>query len=74
MKSILSIKNLNKSFGNNQVLKNFSYEFKEKTIYALMGANGSGKTTLFNLLSGFLESDIGQVLFQNSSIDNLKPY
>jgi len=71
---MLTIKNLNKSFGNNQVLKNFSYEFKEKTIYALMGANGSGKTTLFNLISGFLESNSGQILFRNQAIENLKPH
>jgi len=74
MKTILKIKNLNKSFGNNQVLTNFSYSFKEKTIYALMGANGSGKTTLFNLLSGFLSSDSGQILLKNSSIEKLKPH
>lgn len=74
MKTILRIDNLKKSFGSNHVLRNFSYEFKAKNIYALMGANGSGKTTLFNLLSGFLESDSGQILFKNNNITNLKPY
>ena len=71
---MLTIKNLNKSFGNNQVLSDFSYHFKAKTIYPLMGANGSGKTTLFNLLSGFLTSDSGQILLKNNSIENLKPH
>jgi len=74
MKTILEIKNLKKSFGSNNVLKDFSYEFKEKTIYALMGANGSGKTTLFNLLSGFLQSDDGKILFKNKAIEKLKPF
>lgn len=74
MKTILKIENLNKSFGKNKVLQNFSYTFKEKTIYALMGANGSGKTTLFNLLSGFLQSDAGQILFQEKSIAKLQPF
>ena len=74
METILKIKNLNKHFGCNQVLKNFAYEFKEKSIYALMGANGSGKTTLFNLLSGFIERDSGQILFKKNSLENLKPY
>ena len=73
MKTILEIKDLKKSFGSNNVLKDFSYEFKEKTIYALMGANGSGKTTLFNLLSGFLQSDDGKILFKNRAIEKLKP-
>ena len=71
---MLTIRNLNKSFGSNKVLTNFSYAFKAKTIYALMGANGSGKTTLFNLLSGFLTSDSGQILLKNNSIENLKPH
>jgi len=74
MKTILKIKNLKKSFGSNNVLKDFSYEFKEKTIYALMGANGSGKTTLFNVLSGFLQSDDGKILFKNQPIEKLKPF
>lgn len=74
MKTILEIKDLKKSFGSNNVLKDFSYEFKEKTIYALMGANGSGKTTLFNLLSGFLQSDDGKILFKNKAIEKLKPF
>jgi len=71
---MLKIKNLTKSFGSNKVLNNFSYSFKERTIYALMGANGSGKTTLFNLLSGFLPSDGGEILFKNHPIQNLKPH
>jgi len=74
MKTILKIKNLKKSFGSNNVLKDFSYEFKEKTIYALMGANGSGKTTLFNVLSGFFKSDDGKILFKNKAIEKLKPF
>ena len=71
---MLKIKNLTKSFGSNQVLNNFSYSFKERTIYALMGANGSGKTTLFNLLSGFLPSDGGEIRFKNHPIQNLNPH
>ena len=39
-----------------------------------MGANGSGKTTLFNLLSGFIQSDAGQILFKDKPIDNLNPH
>jgi len=74
MKTILKINNLKKSFGKNDVLTNFSYEFKEKTIYALMGANGSGKTTLFNLLSGFLQSDAGEIFFKGKSIEKLKAF
>jgi len=71
---MLIIKNLKKNYGNNQVINDFSYHFKEKTIYALMGANGSGKTTLFNILSGFTKSDNGKIIFKNNSIEQMKSH
>jgi ABC-type branched-subunit amino acid transport system ATPase component len=71
---VLVVNNLKKSFGAKDVLDGFSYSFEEKKIYALMGANGSGKTTLFNLISGFLKVDSGEILFKNRPINNLLPY
>ncbi len=71
---MLKIKNLKKSFGQNQVLDDFSYHFKDNTIYALMGANGSGKTTLLNIISGFLDSDDGKILFKDIAIEQLNPH
>jgi len=71
---MLKIINLSKSFGNNVVLKDFSYHFRSHTIYALMGANGSGKTTLFHLLGGFLRGDAGQILFKERDIMTLPPH
>lgn len=70
---MLIIKNLKKSFGENKVLTDFSYHFSDGTIYALMGVNGSGKTTLFNILSGFISSDEGDIVFKTESIHHLKP-
>lgn len=71
---MLKLKNLSKSFGNQDVLKDLNYHFKPKTVYALMGANGSGKTTLFNLLGGFLKSDDGEIRFKDTSIGNMSPH
>jgi len=71
---MLKIKNLSKSFGSNDVLKEFSYHFKPKTVYALMGANGSEKTTLFNVLGGFLKADSAEMIFKNESITNMLPH
>ena len=71
---MLKIKNLYKSFGNNIVLYDFSYHFEPKTIYALMGANGSGKTTLFNIISGFLQGDKGEITFKGKNIFALTPH
>lgn len=49
---ILEIKNLSKSYGMNEVLKNINFKFESGKIYGLIGKNGAGKTTFFNCLNG----------------------
>lgn len=71
---MLTIKNLNKSFGTQNILDGLNYNFKPNTIYALMGANGSGKTTLYNLINGFLSIDSGKLLFNETDITQLLPH
>ena len=48
------IKNLNKSFGNIQAIKDLSLNIEKGKITGLIGADGSGKTTLIRLISGLL--------------------
>ncbi|HHH18940.1 MAG TPA: ATP-binding cassette domain-containing protein [Campylobacterales bacterium] len=71
---MLTIQNLTKNFGSQNVLDNLSYHFQPNTIYALMGANGSGKTTLYNLINGFLSIESGKLIFNDTDITNLPPY
>lgn len=59
----LIIKNVQKKFKDNQVLKGASYRFQEGQIYGLLGRNGAGKTTLFNILYGELLADDGKAEF-----------
>lgn len=58
----LIIKNLNKSFDNKVIFKNFSYEFLNTGIYILRGDSGSGKTTLLRIIAGLDNSFTGEVL------------
>lgn len=58
---VISIKGLSKSFGKKTVLDNIDLEFKEGTIYGLLGRNGAGKSTLMNLIAGRLAPDCGSV-------------
>jgi branched-chain amino acid transport system ATP-binding protein len=71
---MLTLKNISKNFGTQQVLNGLSYHFKPQTIYARMGANGSGKTTLYNLISGFLPVDSGQLLFNGVDMSQYSPH
>ena len=61
MSTLISCKQLNKSFGNKQVLKEVSFEIPTGEIIALVGPNGAGKTTLFSILCNYLSPTSGEV-------------
>ena len=56
----LVIKNLKKSFGKKEVLKDINFTFEKGKIYGLLGRNGAGKTTFFNCLNEDIEIDEGE--------------
>lgn len=51
MENIVSVKSINKSYGEVRVLKNISFEVKTGEIFGLIGPDGAGKTTLFRILT-----------------------
>lgn len=53
---VIEVKNLSKAYGTNIVLKNKSFVFESKKLYAIVGHSGSGKTTLFNII-GLIDND-----------------
>lgn len=55
----LELKDIQKGFGNQSVLKGCSYTFEQGNIYGLLGRNGAGKTTLFNILYEEMKQDSG---------------
>ena len=59
--------NINKSFGDKQVLKDFSLSVKKGERVCLMGASGCGKTTVLNLLLKVIMPDSGKVVCGDSS-------
>lgn len=64
---LLSIEQVNKSYGKNQVLSDISFDIYKGEICGLVGQNGAGKTTLMRILSGLIGKDSGQ-------IKQLQPY
>ena len=59
--NILSVNDLNKSFEGVKAVDDVSFELKKGCITALIGPNGAGKTPVFNLITGFLRPDRGDV-------------
>lgn len=62
----ISLKNIKKSFGGNDILKGVTFDVNDGERVALLGANGAGKTTLLKILSGQLEPDEGEVILPAS--------
>lgn len=62
----IQIRNLCKSFQDNQVLRSVNLDVKEKEIVVLMGLSGSGKTTLLRCLCDLETADCGEILINDS--------
>ena len=65
----LEIKNLNKSYGKKEVLKNINFTFEEGKIYGLLGRNGAGKSTFFNALNEDIKIDSGECFLDNKKLE-----
>lgn len=60
-KKILELKNINKSFGEKILLKDFSYSFQRGEKVGIVGKNGAGKSTLLNIIQGIEPKDSGEI-------------
>jgi branched-chain amino acid transport system ATP-binding protein len=69
---LLEISNLQKSFGGLAAVNSLNLTIEEGDVVGLIGPNGAGKTTVFNLISGHLQPDTGQVYFRGENIVGLK--
>ena len=65
---MISLKNITKSFGGFEAVKNLSIEITEGEIYGLLGSNGAGKSTTINILLGFLEPDEGEAFIDGINV------
>jgi ABC-type branched-subunit amino acid transport system ATPase component len=72
--NILETKNLTKEFDGLVAVDNLSMSLERGKITSLIGPNGAGKTTVFNILTGFLAPDIGEVIFNGKNIAGLAPH
>ncbi|MCI8345330.1 MAG: ATP-binding cassette domain-containing protein [Clostridia bacterium] len=64
----LTIKNVNKSYGDKKVVDNISLEINKPGVYGLLGTNGAGKTTTIRMLLGILKKDSGEINWNGKEV------
>lgn len=65
--TVLSLKNIFKSYGRVQALNNLSFDVPEGSIFGILGPNGSGKTTLLSIVLDVLKADKGHYFWMNAT-------
>lgn len=70
---MLSVENLNLSFGGIKAVDQVSFHINEHELLGLIGPNGAGKTTVFNMISGFYRADSGVMKLREDVINEYSP-
>ncbi len=72
--ALLEVQNVRRAFGGVVAVDGVSFRVESGQIKAIIGPNGAGKTTLFNIISGMLRSETGQITFKDRPILGLEPF
>ena len=67
----LNLKSINLKLDDRQILKNVSLEINEGEIVSVIGPNGAGKSTLLNVLTGDINPDSGDTVYDNVQLDKI---
>ncbi|PCH98738.1 MAG: ABC transporter ATP-binding protein [Rhodobacteraceae bacterium] len=73
MSTLLKLDHINKSFGAITVADDLSFSVNSGEALGVIGPNGAGKTTMFNLITGTLRPDSGQINFDGRDITTVSP-
>lgn len=65
----ISIRNLNKSYENEEIFKNFNFDFYDEKVNCIIGKSGCGKSTLLNIVAGLTEIQSGEI--QGGSLSDI---
>src|SRR6201988_1380329 len=68
-KTIISVRNLVKNYGNFQAVKEISFDVKEGEIFGLLGPNGAGKSTTLEIIETLREKTSGEVIVDGLNLD-----
>lgn len=68
MENAIEVRGVNKSFGDEHVLKDVTHSFEKGKIHGIVGNNGSGKTVLMKCICGFLRPDTGEIFVNHKQV------
>ena len=68
---MLELKNITKSYGDQLILSDVSFQVKEKELVSILGPSGSGKSTLLQIIGLLNPADSGSILLDNVECTNL---
>ena len=74
MNSIIEFKNVTLSYGKRIILDNINFKINESQIFGMLGPNGVGKSTIFNLITGLINPDSGQIKINGEDVTNFPIY
>lgn len=69
----LTVRNLNKYYGDFKALDDINFEISEGQFVTLLGPSGCGKTTLLRIIAGFMGSDSGEIYFGDTLMNDVPP-
>jgi len=68
------MENISLSYGKRKILENVSFKINHGQILGMLGPNGVGKSTIFNLITGLIKPDYGEIKFNNTNVINFPIY
>ena len=71
---LFTARGLSKSFGAVRVIQDLGFDVQHGEVLGILGPNGAGKTTLFNLISGDVELDAGQMSYEGQPLRHEPPF
>tara|TARA_B100000945_G_scaffold215299_1_gene173471 strand:+ start:545 stop:1339 length:795 start_codon:yes stop_codon:yes gene_type:complete len=71
---ILSVDQINLSFGGVKALEDINFDIRKKEIFAIIGPNGAGKTSMLNVINGFYNPQHGEIRFKGLHRKQMRPH